>query len=78
MMSCQLVQPQGLYAMARNNMADHNPLCVAPVSIGSHPYSETKELLLDVFATVTSGRHVHCMWELVQAWFKLKIDPENG
>ena len=31
-------------------MADCNPLQAAPVSIGSHPYGETKELLLDVFA----------------------------
>ena len=62
----------------RNNMADRNPLRAAPVWIGSNPYSKTKELLLDVFAAVTSGRHMHCMWELVQAWFKLKIDQEDG
>ena len=78
MMSYQLVRPQGCYTMACNNMADHNPLRAAPVQIGSHPYGETKELLLDVFAAVTYGRHVHCTWELVQAWFKLKIDPESG
>ena len=61
----------------RNNMADCNPLQAAPVYIGSHPGGESKELL-DVFAAGTSGRHVHCTWEMVQAWFKLKIDRENG
>ena len=65
MMSCQLVRPQGHYVTARNNMADCNPLQAAPVSLGSHPYGETKELLLDVFATRTSGRHEHCTWKLV-------------
>ena len=34
--------------------------------------------VLDVFAAVTSGRHVHCTLEFVHAWFKLKIDAENG
>ena len=32
----------GRYVTARNNMADRNPLRAAPVSIGSHPYSEKK------------------------------------
>ena len=72
---CQLVGPRGCYIMARNNPADCSPLRVAPFSIGSHPYSERKELCcillplpkylpLDVSADRTSGRHMHCTWEL--------------
>ena len=75
MTSCQLVGPRGRHVKARNNLADHRPLRVAPFSIGSHPYSKRKDLsyillplpnylLLDVSADRTSGRHVHCMREL--------------
>ena len=89
MTSCQPVGPRGRHVTAGNNLADRNPFPAAPFSIGSHPYGEKNESLrillpltnylpLDVLAAVTSGRHVHCMWELVQARFKLKTDRENG
>ena len=68
MTSCWLVEPQGRYIMARNNLKECRPLWVTPFWTGSHLYGERKELLLslatylllDVLADRTAGRHMYC------------------